>query len=98
MHPSMTTGRLRNEITRDRTALRVAARKRAALPLQIDDEASEWLAPETIVARAFHEEDRIARLVARQKPRKTLVPAISGQAMSIVAVIFTAAILLTLVV
>lgn len=96
MHPSMTSGRPRNAIGRERTKLKVAARKRALLQLR-DDEASEWLAPETIVAQAFHEEARIGRLLPDQRRRKPFIPEATGLAMSIVAVVFTAAILLTLV-
>lgn len=93
MTASMTTGRLRQAIDRDRTGARVGVKS-----LGIDDEASGWLAPETIVAQAFHEEDQIGRLVASERRRKSLLPAATGLAMSTVAVVFTAAILLALLV
>lgn len=84
-------------VTTDRRLRLKSAPDRAVAMLKIDDEAAGWLAPETIVAEAFLAEHRIGGVVARERVRRPLVPAVTGLAMSIFAVVATAAILLALI-
>lgn len=89
--------RLGSETVRGLTGRPAAPRGSVTAPLGSDDEAAGWLAPETIVAEAVLVENRIASGVARERARRTFVPAATGPAMSIFAVVATAAILLALV-
>jgi hypothetical protein len=89
---SVTEHRQRRTIDPGRT------RAKMTEPLKIDDEAAGWLAPETIVAHVFHRKDPIGQRVRSQRKSPRAATVTAGSAMSIAAVVFTAAILLTLLV